>query len=444
MIEAADGIRRKAPEYLNIRQELTRDGSGQFVRNDLNLLPEQQFAQKLAAGNYDAAHFIDDTCDGAITVRVQGLNQSRRDRAAYSLVTAPDYFPLCDQTELARWEKTLPRRAANSRLNDHFAQGGPDPLSNERLAANPTLVRGEDPTKKAFSRRDKTITAIVGSAAASQQPKPSRPNTMVSYLSDGAAGVFAPGWDVSRDGDGANPENDFFAAYGLGSPFPEDAKLCAALNSFWPAAAPDVARTFGNQLAGRRTTAMPLLDEELGFHPRHQKVLQGEVQSRPGWDGEFGPFFEDNGQMVNYLSGDRSDYVVNALNGHLVVTPFVRIDAHELICRMMALRGCIANVPPAGDRVFNSILLLVTAEAVEDWRDRPDRAGPNLVGRGYLYVFAEMSGTEQPTEELNRRRRQVARQIFCQIANARLAFAVRLPPQPREPFTEVEIPPLGF
>jgi hypothetical protein len=29
------------------------------------------------------------------------------------------------------------------------------------------------------------------------------------------------------------------AAYGLGSPFPEDAKLCAALNSFWPAVAPD-------------------------------------------------------------------------------------------------------------------------------------------------------------------------------------------------------------
>ena len=28
---------------------------------------------------------------------------------------------------------------------------------------------------------------------------------------------------------------DHLAAYGLGSPFPEDSKLCAALSSFWPA-----------------------------------------------------------------------------------------------------------------------------------------------------------------------------------------------------------------
>ena len=54
--------------------------------------------------------------------------------------------------------------------------------------------------------------------------------------------MFAPGWDISVDGRAGGPEH--LAAYGLGSPFPEDSKLCAALSAFWPAVAPDAARTF--------------------------------------------------------------------------------------------------------------------------------------------------------------------------------------------------------
>ena len=64
------------------------------------------------------------------------------------------------------------------------------------------------------------------------------PETMRhAYLPDAASGLFAPGWDVSRD-------NGHLAPYGLGSPFPEDSKLCAPLSSFWPAVAPDASRTF--------------------------------------------------------------------------------------------------------------------------------------------------------------------------------------------------------
>ena len=71
-------------------------------------------------------------------------------------------------------------------------------------------------------------------------------------------------------------QGKFYANYGLGSPFPEDAKLCAALNSFWPAAAPDAGRTFG------RLTALPLLQQELGLHPQHPKVLAGQAASSTG------------------------------------------------------------------------------------------------------------------------------------------------------------------
>ena len=64
----------------------------------------------------------------------------------------------------------------------------------------------------------------------------------------------------------------YLSSRGLGSPFPEDAKLCAMLNSFWPAVAPDAARTFG-----QTPTGIPLLDTELGLHPQHRALqpIQG-------------------------------------------------------------------------------------------------------------------------------------------------------------------------
>ena len=38
--------------------------------------------------------------------------------------------------------------------------------------------------------------------------------------------------------------------------------------SFWPAAAPDNGRTFGHQSWGNQ---LPMLDGELGFHPKHDE-----------------------------------------------------------------------------------------------------------------------------------------------------------------------------
>ena len=61
-------------------------------------------------------------------------------------------------------------------------------------------------------------------------------------LPDGMAGLFDPGWDVSQD---RTADNRFFLAnYGLGTPFIEDAKLCAAPSTFWPGVSPDSAREF--------------------------------------------------------------------------------------------------------------------------------------------------------------------------------------------------------
>jgi len=130
-----------------------------------------------------------------------------------------------------------------------------------------------------------------------------------SPLTDAAAGIFAPGWDVSPDrtsetapdsGTQYLPGVTFLTTYGLGSPFPEDAKLCAALSSFWPAVAPDITRTF--EPSARYATATPLPDEAIG------------LDSADPWDGIRGPQVDRDKKVVEYNSLSYADYVQTALD----------------------------------------------------------------------------------------------------------------------------------
>lgn len=436
-------IGRFAPEYVNIRHEVTPTGQ----LNDLNQLPTQQYAAKLAAGGYEAAHFLDHSADGCVGVAVSGLdNGLRPPLAAYSLVTAPDFLPLIDQTTIFAWASSL-----EGGENSQFAQGSPNPLSHCRLAANPAILHPATQAT-AFDPSDTTMTAVLnrrelGPVTRQLLPPPALATAAVSYLPDAAANVFAPGWDVSQSFD---PENNlrFLTSLGLGSPFPEDAKLCAALNSFWPAAAPDATRTFGktavynlrlNRMVGP-STAQPMLDQELGYHPRHPLVRAGAVQSRRGWDGEFGPFLEEaNGkQWVNYTSIERSDYVANALADLFHVDELSHISADEMITRMEAIRACIRHLPdvsnpalpPSGDLVSTTEQFLVQAEAVADWENELTRFDRRLQGPGYRYVFVEMTGPGQPDPQDERRlRRAIKNRFECQlVATARqiamLAFDI--------------------
>ena len=415
-IESSDGETRNAPEYVNIRHEVTRaDAARPRIRN-LNRLPAATFNGMLKNGGYVAAHFVDDTCDGAVSARVQGFPVILEERAAYSLVTAPDFFPLADQVEIAGWTRSL--RDAR----EHFAQGAPDPLSEGRQSVNPALHRPGFPGDPAFSIGDKTVTAIVGTPPRSRRGAAERsPKRFVSFLPDAGSNEFAPGWDVSiAGGDGIK----FYAAYGLGSPFPEDAKLCAALNSFWPAVAPDASRTFRYLGPGDPVfTAIPMLDEELGYHPHHSKVLARSVKRSRGWDGEYGPFIETRGRTrwINYADLARSDYVDNALEHGFDIRLLAEVDSPEIIARMNALRLCIAALPPADDVVSSATLWLVTAEKVERWERVPDRASPILKGSGYFFVFASVVGEGQEVrEELARLRTRVKRTFACQVNGAHL------------------------
>jgi hypothetical protein len=164
------------------------------------------------------------------------------------------------------------------------------------------------------------------------------------------------------------------------------------------------------------------MDNELGYHPDHPLVQAGKVQSKPGWDGEYGPFFERlrDREYVNSASLDRSDYVSNSLRNAFDIRLISWIDATELIRRMQALRACIAALPPANDRVSDTDLWLVTAETIADWATEASRANAALVGPGFNYVFVSTSGSEQLAGDVRRRRTRVAKKFDCQISDTML------------------------
>jgi len=407
-----NGDARPVPEYVNIRHRVRKHGR-RYVIDDLKRLGSA-FQKTIDKGGYEAAHFIDQTCDGCITVSVPGLSPVGETIPAYSLVTAPHFFPLMDQLQISNWVR---RSLIN--YQEHFRQGSPWPLCEGRRAVNIELPRADYPGVNAFARDDQTITAVV-----SLQPRsrivsaPDRSKKFASHLTDAASNEFEPGWDISLAGDA---EGNYLAAYGLGSPFPEDAKLCAALNSFWPAAAPDASRTFAIQFA---PTAMPLLDAELGYHPGHPLVKTRKVKQSRGWDGEQGPFLEKikRSWFVNAADLDRSDYVSNALANAIDIRRTSGVTSEEMIRRMDALRRCIEVLPPSNDWVSHTGLWLVTAHAVGDWATHDLRGASSLSGRGYNYVFVDYDNVPKRTSDLSRLRFRVKKLYECQISNDVVVF----------------------
>ena len=432
-LPAAQSGARHAPEYVNIRHKVERRGNGLHIV-DINGLSDVDFASHINGGGYQAAHFIDDSCDGVVSTVVDGLpplpQSDWRVLPAYSLVTAPDFLPMSDQTEIAAWSD----RSWRNRQGQ-FKQGGPDPLCKGRRPANLNLPLPEQPKGRAFDKTEETIVAIVGTAPLSNNAGGNAVRRLSpSFLTDAASNEFAPGWDVSLDEQNGTL---FYAAYGLGSPFPEDAKLCAALNSYWPAVAPDASRTFGVQDS---PTAIPMLDGELGYHPNHPAVHAGAVTAGAGWDGEHGPFFEavDGVTHVNYASFRRSDYVSNALNGTIHVKDTIGVTSDHLIARMEALQDCIYVLPPGNGRVSQTQLWLVRAEDVADWSQHNEIADPaKLTGRGFIYEFAKVQDIEQDGKtipgnplrdgvavpgDVMRRRIPVDRRFTCQLSKDFLLF----------------------
>ncbi|MGH9719631.1 MAG: hypothetical protein ACRD8O_05425, partial [Bryobacteraceae bacterium] len=308
------------PAYVHAR---TKVENGNLI--DLN--DETDVNQAVDDGGYEALLYVDFTGEGWLEVAVAQLagkpGVTAGARAAYVLLSAPDFFPSTGQRETSRWSTSS--EIPQSFRNRQIWGIPPEPLSEIRLAANLQLPNSP------FDSKEDTMTAVTGMDTAATAPLILKfPDIQrAATLPDDGAGVFAPGWDAAVDVKGAiNTGTMHLAGYGLGSPFPEDAKLCAALSTFWPAVAPDVYRTMsphsGN--SSLRGSVAPLTDEEIG-----------QIGSLP-WDGIPGPrIVQVGGQsFVEMASFLHADYVVNALENRFSIRLTSRITAEEYQRRVLA------------------------------------------------------------------------------------------------------------
>ncbi len=409
---------RQAPEYLNIRQVVKSVNISDPATDiqDINELPLNDFNQLLNDGGYLAVDFIDRTADGFIKLKKFDNLPSV---SAYSIITTIDFFPLVNQRAIYSWD--------NSDSIWHFFQGSPKPLSDGRLRANINYA-------PFLSDEIFTHPSVVSDKPSIQESTNLKENDSpsISYLPDGASNIFAPGWDVSIE---IKNNTAFYSAYGLGSPFAEDAKLCAALNSFWPAAAPDASRTFfvsrtlkanilnsgafDNQFNRKKPTAIPLTDKELGIYPRQANLL-GE-QATMGWDGEYGPFIETIGpdEFVNYADIARSDYTFNAWKGLMNMDLLKKVTTAQLIKRMEVLQKCILELlPPSDDTITDNHLWLVSFQEIDDWSTENDKMDNQLKGQGFRFIFVTPKQGATPSvdvADIKRLRMPIDKKYKCQL-----------------------------
>jgi hypothetical protein len=404
------------PAYVHAR---TKVENGSII--DLN--ETDSVGAAVAAGGYEALLYRDMTGEGWVSVEVpalQGQAGIAGARPAYVLLSAPDLFPSCGQRELGRW-------AASNEIPGPFRGQiwavPPGSLSDVRLPANLQLP------SHPFDPAEDTISAVVGMGRPGQPPPPARPADPVraSILADDGAGVFAPGWDVSVDVLGnAGGGTPHLAAYGLGSPFPEDAKLCAALSTFWPAVSPDVYRTFsmhsGN--SNLRGSVAPLTDAEIG-----------QTGSLP-WDGVPGPRIVTEGgqEMIEMASFLHADYVRNAEENRFSIRLTGRITAEEYQRRVLvaarvhwALSGGV-NVRPT-----RALWLLISfreaATGDPELQSAQQQAGAVLLGKAYrveaCFVGPQNPSTPVPGNPRLRRMPLRRRNVFFASATDRFALRRR-------------------
>ncbi|WP_232453382.1 hypothetical protein [Burkholderia ubonensis] len=399
---------RNAPEFINIRHKAHENGTYTDMR--AHPVDRQDFLAEVGKGGYRAQLFLDHCTEGVVTIQIAELAEHAV-RPAYSVVAAPDFYPYADQAELQRWftDRQIDPKS-------QFRSGSPISLSAERLAANPGHI---DPFRKtqAFSPNDGTVAVAFSLAARATRGRDTEvhPPRMTSFLSDASSGVFAPGWDVTYAG---NRRRTFLATFGLGSPFAEDIKLCAASNSFWPAVSPDASRTFNRADA---PTAIPMLDHELGLHPCHPLIARGdESNTRRGWDGEYGPYLTPDGR-VDYADIERSDYVANALHGEMLYGAFEHVDSAELIRRISALRHAVAACDN-GQTPSHTKLWLVSARALREagGADAPDDA------RRYRFLFVLPDDDAAPEQHTpGRLRVRYGQALRCDATKARVVGHVQ-------------------
>jgi hypothetical protein len=364
------------PSYVHARTRIGANGTAEDLNEETNII------KAMKAKPYKALHYVDFTGEGWIAAELTGLpGNTPSVLAAYTLISAPDFFPASGQFELSEWSRSPAIPAA---FRGKLWNINPTPLSEIRFPANLQLPGTP------FTAADNTITAVVSMGAPLGQAPvwPVQPDPLrATALPDDAAGVFAPGWDVGQDSTGTT---EHLAAYSLGSPFPEDAKLCAALSTFWPAVAPDIFRTFVQVPGNVNGTVAPLTDAEIG-----------QTGGLP-WDGVPGPRVVDAGgeKKVEYAAFLNADYVRLALQNRFSIRHTARLTAEDYQSRIIAACRVYNVLAELGDfaDARNQWLMLsfVKVEAGNTaLHQAQTEAGHILAGRVYGVKMCRMSNQRE-------------------------------------------------
>ena len=195
-------------------------------------------------------------------------------------------------------------------------------------------------------------------------------------MPDAASGVFQPGWDITVSRSRTSDRTEFLAAYGLGSPFPEDAKLCAALSAFWPGASPDAARTF--EPNEYWPTVCPLTDEEIG-----------QIGDN-SWDGAKGPKKIEIGNriLLEYDKMEYVDYIDNALNNKFSLSLTGKIDTKEYKARVLSMAKVYRTMNLSSQtRGRWSLFSFTKLDVTDDTSQRIINENPNINLQEPIYRF---------------------------------------------------------
>lgn len=348
------------------------------------------------AGGYRTLHYQDAMADGWVLARCPALESYGMDRdsvAAYSIIGAPDFFPLCGQRELKAWSSDPAVFPCPTPPCPEVWHTRVNPLSDVRFPINPTLKGNY------FADDDLGATAIVSMARVEPVGEPvlTAPEIALAHrqscLPDFASGVFGPGWEVGR-GLVDKPFANVLNGYMLASPFTEDARICAALGSYWPGVAPDSTRTFEPRKVA--SSVIPLTDAEIG------------LTDAPSWDGLKGPVLAEfeGRQVVQYQAYEYSDYTSAALNQQLslAVTGHTTTQQyHQRVLAMHRAYQALGATEKAEKSQWSVLSFLIVQQPDEQLEDAEQEAGHRLEGE-VMYMFLYKHGSiSTPADDFKRR-----------------------------------------
>lgn len=363
-------------------------------------------------GGYRALHYRDAMADGWVRARCPQLDAYDLEDsvAAYSIIGAPDFFPLCGQRELKQWSSdpdVFPCPAPPCPTVWHARV---NPLSDVRFPINPTLKGNY------FADEDRSATAIVSLPL--DEPAPvttfAGPDIALaqrqSCLPDFASGVFGPGWEVGR-GLVDEPFANVLNGYMLASPFTEDARICAALGSYWPGVAPDSTRTFEPRTLA--STVIPLTDTEIGL---------GGV---PSWDGLTGPVLVavDGRQVVQYQAYEYSDYTSAALDGRLssaVTGQITTRHYHQRVLAMQRAYQAVGATDKPAQRRWPVLSFSLVQRPDDNLEAAQQQAGHTLEGEVMYFFLYRHGAISTPADDFKRRHVEIEARVRLYVGQSAL------------------------